>query len=191
MSNRRITHQNVVHDGNRYCGPLVIAALLGCTTAEAAAKVRLATNIDGAIKGMRNADMVKTLERVGGYTLTPMAFPMRYIEQRRIGQPGGQLQFATNAWTLNVPGGIRLWRPPSEGLHASPYTKVRRVGCTLAAWLRFRADKSATYVVNTTGHYVLVVGRKFVDTGTRGEWVGIGKAPRRRSRVENVWQVTR
>jgi hypothetical protein len=192
MNNRRITRQNVVRDGNRYCGPLVLAALLGCSTSEAAAKVREATGTDRAIKGMHNDEMVKTLVRAGGFNVEKLEVPKHYIEHRAFGQPAGAVEYVTNTWWRGAGNSIQAWRPPSEiDMSGSAMTPVKLVGPTLAAWLRTREDKAAVYVVNVTGHYVLVAGRKFVDTSTRGEWVNIGDAPHRRTRVENVWRVSR
>jgi hypothetical protein len=192
MNNRRITRQNVVRDGNRYCGPLVIAALLGCSTSEAAAQVREATNTDRPIKGMYNSDLIRTLA-ANGYQCVKQEVPRHYSVRRRIGRTVEQsVRNATRSWEMQRDGSIFFWRPDSEfGDNNSPYTPLKLVGPTLAAWLRTREDKAAVYVVNVTGHYVLVAGRKFVDTGTRGEWVNIGDAPHRRSRVENVWRVSR
>lgn len=194
MDNTRITRQSVNRDGNRYCGPLVLAALLGCTTAEAAAKVREATNTDRAIKGMYNNDMIKTLVRAGGFDVRQLEVPKHYQARRRPGQAVADVvEYCTNTWTKYGPNGqLLLWRPNNDhSLGGSAMTPVKLVGCTLAAWLKQRPDRAGTYVINVTGHYVLVVGQKFVDTQTRGEWVSIRKAPHRRTRVENVWQVSR
>lgn len=193
MNNRRITSQSVDRSGNHYCGPLVIAALLGCSTAEAAAKVRLATNSDRPVKGMYNNDMLKTLIRVGGFDVKQLEVPKHYEPRRRIGQRiEDTVEYCTNTWTKYHDGKVLLWRPNNDhSLGGSAMTPVKQVGCTLAAWLRQRPDRAGTYVINVTGHYVLIVGRKFVDTATRGEWVSIAKAPHRRTRVENVWQVSR
>lgn len=186
---RRITRAPVDRTGNRYCGPLVLAALIGCTTAEAAAKVRSATGDHSAIKGMHNHELIKTL-KAAGHTLLELPVAMRMVEARNPGEPSGQIHYGTDSWSINVPGGVRLWRPADHSQGASAMCLLRRQGPTLAAWLRTRPDKCATYIINVTGHYVLVSGRKFVDTYTKGEWVNIGKAPHRRCRVVKVWQVT-
>lgn len=192
MNNTRITSRSVDRDGNRYCGPLVLAALLGCTTAEAAAKVREATDTDRSIKGMYSRELTATLA-ANGFTVAKLEVPKHYEPRRRIGQRvEDAVEYCTNTWTKYHDGKVLLWRPNNDhGLGGSAMTPVKLVGCTLAAWLRQRPNRAGTYVVNVTGHYVLVVGRKFVDTATRGEWVSIAKAPHRRTRVENVWQVSR
>jgi hypothetical protein len=61
---------------------------------------------------------------------------------------------------------------------------------TLAAWERQRTDLEAAYVVMVTGHWVAVRGKWFCDTFTRGVPVRIKDAPRRRKRVQFVYQIT-
>jgi hypothetical protein len=192
MNNRRITSQSVDRSGNRYCGPLVLAALLGCTSAEAAAKVREATGADRAIKGMFNHEMLKTLA-ANGFRVAQLPVPKRYVSRRRIGERvEDTVKYVSNTWWKGSGHSIQAWRPPADAdMSGSAMTPVKLTGCTLSAWLRQRPDRAGTYVINVTGHYVLVVGRKFVDTQTSGEWVSIAKAPHRRARVENVWQVSR
>jgi hypothetical protein len=194
MSSKLITRTTVDRSGNRYCGPLVLAALLGCTTAEAAAKVRAACGHGHTIKGMTNNELLKTLI-AGGYSVTELNVSKHYVEARNPGEPSGVVNFRSNNWEIRmgatIQKGVRLWQPPEGFNLTSQFTPVKHVGPTLAAWLRTRPDKSATYIINVTGHYVLISGRKFVDTGTRGEWVNIGKAPHRRARVVKVWRVER
>jgi hypothetical protein len=192
MNNRRITRQSVDRSGNRYCGPLVIAALLGCSTAEAAAKVREAADTDRAIKGMYNNEMVKTLA-ANGFTVAKLEVPKHYVARRRVGERiEDAVEYVSNTWWKGPGHSIQAWRPPSGiDMGGSAMTPVKLIGPSLASWLRQRPDRAGVYVVNVTGHYVLIAGRKFVDTGTRGEWVSIAKAPHRRTRVENVWQVSR
>jgi hypothetical protein len=188
MNNKRITRQSVTRDGNRYCGPLVIAALLGCSTAEAAAKVRASTDVLGAVKGMYNGDLIKTLE-ANGYKLTAVEVSKRYAVSRGVGESVGDAIHYTRLTKVRRPDGSYR-ESINTNDNPAPFTPLKLVGETLASWLRNRKDKAGTYVINVTDHYVLVVGRKFVDTYTRGEWVPIGKAPHRRTRVARVWQVT-
>jgi hypothetical protein len=191
MDNRRITRKSVDRSGNRYCGPLVLAALLGGTSAEAAAKVREAAGTDRAIKGISNHEMLKTLA-ANGFRVAQLPVPKRYVARRWIGERvEDTVEYVSNTWWKGPGHSIQAWRPPADAdMGGSAMTPVKLTGCTLAAWLRQRPDRAGTYVINVTGHYVLVVGRKFVDTQTRGEWVSIAKAPHRRTRVENVWQVS-
>jgi hypothetical protein len=64
---------------------------------------------------------------------------------------------------------------------------------TLAAFLRKRTPSlmNVHLLIEVTNHWVVVKGRKFVDTFTKGEPVFIGKAPGRRKRVHGVWIVTK
>jgi hypothetical protein len=61
---------------------------------------------------------------------------------------------------------------------------------TLATWERERTDLAAAYVVMVTGHWVAVRGKWFCNTFTRGVPVRIKDAPRRRKRVQLVYQIT-
>jgi hypothetical protein len=81
--------------------------------------------------------------------------------------------------------------PQAHEGNCAQWCAMKMTGITFAAWLRQRKNKAGTYLVNVTGHYVLVSGRKFVDTYTKGEWVNIGKAPHRRTRVVKVWEITK
>jgi hypothetical protein len=79
---RRITRATVDRTGNRYCGPLVLAALMGCSTAEAAAKVRRVNgDHNRAIKGMHNYELIKTL-KAAGHTLIDVPVAKHLVEAR-------------------------------------------------------------------------------------------------------------
>lgn len=69
------TSQAISRHGNSYCGPLVIAAVAGLTTGEAAAKVRsiLSHRYQHAVKGMRTRDVEFVLNTLGHKT-TYMGF---------------------------------------------------------------------------------------------------------------------
>lgn len=61
---------------------------------------------------------------------------------------------------------------------------------TVAGWLRTtKRDPELFYLLNVTGHYIVVRGRKIMDTFTNGEWTFLRRAPGRRKRVRNVWLV--
>ena len=60
---------------------------------------------------------------------------------------------------------------------------------TLAQWLReWRQDKAATYLVQVTGHWVVVGGRQVIDNHMK-TWTAEGKSKHRRRRVQKVWRV--
>jgi hypothetical protein len=191
---RKITRSNVDRSGNSFCGPLVLAAILGTSTAEAAEKVRdVSMRRRGAVKGMYNSELLAVL-RANGRTVTEMDVPRVYIARRRPGESVADTVEYTNGdtWTHFVDGKANHVRVATYGADYAnaAHTPVHRVGVTLAAWLPTRPDHTGTYVVVVANHYVLISGRKFVDTYTKGEWVSIGKAPHRRKRVHKIFQIT-
>ena len=58
---------------------------------------------------------------------------------------------------------------------------------TLAAWLKTR-DRKKTYLVNITGHYIVVSGDKTIDNQS-GEWHSVRKSKHRRKRVGYAWEI--
>ena len=60
---------------------------------------------------------------------------------------------------------------------------------TLAAWLKTR-DRKKTYLVNITGHYIVVSGDKTIDNQS-GEWQPqrSRKSKHRRKRVGYAWEI--
>lgn len=68
------------------------------------------------------------------------------------------------------------------------YTKEHRP--TLAWWLRQRGDEEmdTTFLVNVTGHYVVVRGRKIADNLVMAP-VWLREYPHRRKRVKVVWSM--
>lgn len=206
-----MTLQSVDRTGNGFCGPLVLAAIFGCDTAEAAARIRQATSSSRPVKGMHNFELERTLS-FHGYRAAKCGISWRYradlipgqcgthvdntMERRasleeyhRVKRMGGCVHAADGRMPLmitNITGvsGQQDW--------AAPFTPVKMVGPTLAEWIRtYDRDPNAFYIVEVNLHYVLVKGRKFVDTFTKGEWVFTGSAPHRRKRVKNVWKVTK
>jgi len=164
MSNTRVDQT-----GNGFCGPLVLAAIMGCSTAEAAERVRQATLQKRAIKGTDWWELEMTLRQRGFRTSHKQVPAQRYVADRVPGKP-----------LLN---GAK-WD--------AQYTPVKLVGPTLAEWLRTtKRDPDAYYIIEVPHHWVLVKGRKFVDTFTEGEWVFLRSAPHRRKRVKAVWKVER
>ena len=61
---------------------------------------------------------------------------------------------------------------------------------TLAAWLKTRQQKNAVMVVNVTGHYVVISGRKFIDSRHDAP-VPQSKAHCRRKKVKAAWVIER
>lgn len=63
---------------------------------------------------------------------------------------------------------------------------------TLGIWARdYRrpSDMSAVYVVEITGHFVLIKGDQIADTYTRGVWTLISQYPRKSSHVNGFYKI--
>lgn len=206
-----MTLQSVDRTGNGFCGPLVLAAIFGCGTAEAAARIRQATSSSRPVKGMHNFELERTL-RAHGYSAVKETLALRYRSNHA--PFWGSRKYVDNSMERAIPleeyhkykreghrvtpvcGIMPLMRTYVTGASGpqnwdAEYTPVKRVGPTLAEWIRGDRDPNAFYIVEVNLHYVLVKGRKFVDTFTKGEWVFTGSAPHRRKRIKTVWKVTK
>lgn len=183
-------YRNVDQTGNGYCGPLVLAAIIGCTTAEAAALVRVG-NGARSVKGTNTSDLSFVL-RTRGFRMIEQRPQHHLVEDRIPGQPSGVPSFSTT-WSSFTPSD-RNANGRMECIHtggpACQFTALKSVGPTLAQWMRSKRNPDVFYIVELSGHWVLVRGRKFIDTATKGEWVFLRSAPHRRKRVKNVWMVS-
>ena len=148
-----LNRSNVDMTGNKFCGPLVIAALAGISTGEAAEHVRRSNQNIRSVKGLRIGDLRFTLQKLG------------------------LLMYEERIDMREVPKAF------SDRTHSA--------GPTLAEWLRTRSRPTDTHIVVVADHYILVSGRKMVDTWTKGEWTFIGSAPHRRKRVRRVYRIER
>lgn len=59
---------------------------------------------------------------------------------------------------------------------------------TLAQWYKTRPDKQATYIVNVTGHYVVVRGTRIIDNQQPVWQAFADRRKHKRSRVVDVMQ---
>jgi hypothetical protein len=150
------TQTKVNRKGNRYCGPLVIAAITGKSTAEAAASLRRITGRESAVKKVRHDELIATLSALG-FVMRRMTIPRRVADVPMFGRK------------------VRKW-----------------IGPTLTEWLRTGRDRqheNSPYIVHVSHHYLLVKGRKMIDTFTDGEWTWLREAPHRRKRVLSAWRI--
>ena len=91
-----------------------------------------------------------------------------------------------------IGGGLKVaGRETFRGRGAMPGFKVpayhRDPRPTLAAWLKTR-DRSALYLVNVTGHYLVVAGDRTIDNQV-GAWVSVRETRSRRARVVAAWRL--
>jgi hypothetical protein len=185
---------------------MVLAAIMGCGTAEAAERIRRANVSTKPVKGTYWWELEEALRRNGFRTRALGKPAQHYAAARMPGMRGPNIwiDHSFERRNPNAHWGTRApLLPPMttylsrvSGKHGgcdnwdAPYTPVKLVGPTLAEWLRTTKRAPDTYyIVEVSHHWVLVKGRKFVDTFTKGEWVFLRSAPHRRKRVIGVWEV--
>ena len=85
--------------------------------------------------------------------------------------------------------GVQYTRLPTYEIRKP--AEPRRLGepMTLTQWYKQRPDKQATYVVNVTGHYVVVRGTRVIDN-QQPKWQPFAdRKKHKRSLVKNVIQI--
>lgn len=126
------TTQAVDRNGNRYCGPLVIAAITGLTSGEAAAKVRTVTN-RRAIRGMTRGEVEATLLALGHkLTVTPV------VGRMTLGQ---WLQTSRSPWTPYIIGITSHVVVIKGNMFCDTFTNGEWVPLTKAPHMRCRLNR--------------------------------------------------
>jgi len=78
--------------------------------------------------------------------------------------------------------GYNIWES-EEWMDAVGNDKVP----TLARWLKTR-NRRTVYLINITGHYIVVAGDKWIDNNTK-RWQSINVCKYRKKRVQNVFPI--
>jgi hypothetical protein len=186
--------QAVDRTGNNYCGPLVVAAIVGTSTGQVAAEV---ANMRQAIGGARlsngklrrvrgrTADKVRgtydielfAVLKLHGYEAAPIDVGNHYVPEllRPVHVNAAGTRFCRN--------GI-----PDAG-DWLPWTIVRRTARPL--WLVLPRLTSGTYIIKTPGHWALARDGQWCETLTYGEWLPYCRAPQSNRKVLQAWRVTR
>jgi hypothetical protein len=194
------TTKPVDRTGNTFCGPLVVAAILGTSTGVVAAelanqrvankgalsygKVRRARGYkQGIVKGTHGPECFALLER-HGFALEGVDVGMRY---RRMRKARGRDTFVNANFTH-----WNVWPPLfAEDDDWYPATLVEREGLALWRVVVRKVFDSGTYIVQLPGHWAIAHDGKWCETYTRGEWVALRGAPSNRRKVLAAWRVTR
>jgi hypothetical protein len=144
---------------NTYCGPFALGFILHKTPDEVAALVRRFRNYPTRVRGMWNYEVTNILFAQG-----------RAFESFCCGQSTFLVDVAR--------GRLRSW---------VPCFMVNTKQPTLAQWLKTR-DKKGLYMLNITGHYIVVKGRKIFDNCyTHGIWAK--QYDHQQSHVRAGWKI--
>ena len=185
--------------GNNFCGPLVVAAIVGTSTGQVAAEV---ANMRQAIGGARlsngklrrvrgrTADKVRgtydielfAVLKLHGYEATPIDVGNRYVPQFQrpvLVRADGKL-FARNGMAVVGVDGNAEWLP---------WTVLQRTARPL--WQVLPRLTSGTYIINTPGHWALARDGQWCETLTHGNWLPYARAPQSKRKVLKAWRVTR
>lgn len=179
--------------GNAYCGPLVVAAIIGISAGDAAARIAAhRVKVGGSvIRGgklkrtrARTADKLRgTYEQElfdvladAGYACTPVDCGARYRCTRH--------HVLINADFTRFYHRDALFHP-GELL---PVSLVKRTGRPLWQVLH-SLSRADTFIVNTPGHWAIARDGQWCETHTRGHWVDFRAAPSTSRQVLNVWRV--
>lgn len=183
------TSKPVDRTGNAYCGPLVVAAIMGTSTGDVASQVyamrkagespRKMKRVPAAVKGTTGSELVRLLQ-ARGYAVYDTDIGARYRPQ------DFRTYYADN-------DANKSYRTPNPLVAITeyplaPWSLVRRVLPTLGDWLRHTDGK--TYIIHLPGHWALASGGKFTETYTRGAWVPFREAPSRNRHVTMAYLVT-
>lgn len=183
------TIESVDRTGNKFCGQLVLAAILGKSSgyiAECIAQLRRTGRSkyskrtrDGSVKGTWNQELLQVLED-HGVKVEHVDTGARYYCKRR--QIFISRQPSPSVWRCTYQ------RMSTDHPEAS-LVDLRKL--TLQSWF-FRlpaAERNGTYIVNVPGHWLLISGGKLVETHTDGKWVPFALAPKLRRTVNFAWRV--
>lgn len=156
------TTKPVSRAGNKFCGPLTIAAITDATPGEAAELI-----FDCADRSKRHRSL-KSPAGVKGIYNTEMLAVLRGLGYRCFWESG-----IASATYIRFIGMTR--RTVTDG---APYSSLiwkikRRTLRTFVAKL----DPALTVVVQLRGHYILIHDGKLCDTYTNGAWVAFADAP--------------
>lgn len=193
------TTKPVDRTGNSFCGPLVVAAILGISTGEVAdliaarrrtnKGVRLASGkvkrVRGGrvaghgVKGTYDTELFELLA-ARGYTVEPVDVGARYGRQY-------------TGWVN--PEGTRVSRrdpqraviPLFDAGQWLPWTFLRHAFRQI--WTAAPKFRSGTFIVGTPGHWAIVSNGMWCETFTKGVWLSL--TPMSRRKVLNAWRVTR
>lgn len=191
------TTKPVDRTGNKWCGPLVLAAIMGTSTGEVCEALAVERQLtrgvrlsNGKIKRVRgrtadtmrgtyDTELFALLER-NGFVLESIDVGARY-------RPGRHSTYVNDAGTRYASP-----RPPIFTTETWwPWTVLVRDCLPLWRWLlRVRNDNNA-YIVHLPNHWAITARGMWCETHTKGDWIRAAQAPQGRRKVLKAWRVTR
>lgn len=188
------TSKPVDRTGNSFCGPLVVAAILGVSTGEVAAEVAAQRR---KVKGVRlpsgrvlrargrSADKVRAT-----YHTEMLELLERHGYKTEVVDTGARLR----RWKHNVlvNENFTRWASKQPLLSAAvwlPASMLKVVALSL--WQARGKFTVGTFIIGTPGHWALISNGKWCETFTDGKWVDLRAAPCSNRHVIHAWRVTR
>lgn len=177
------TTRPVDRTGNPWCGPLVVAAVLGTSTAQVVSELiplrrarkvgRRIAKID-TVRGTSIGELRAVLA-LHGRTLTPVDAGVR-LTRKYTGfiSPDGKRSCRVQPAFLCEP-----WRPWSMLTWHYP-----------ALWQFLARYKVGTFIVQLPGHWALLHDGQWCETFTNGIWCDAHRAPKQRRKVQLAYLVS-
>jgi len=181
--------------GNSFCGPLVVAAIIGTSTGAVADMIKHGRAAKAfavpvgrkrrpkatVVRGTYENELFALLEAHGA-RIEPIDVGSRYI---RIRGARGRDTFVNATFTRWAASFLPPVLSTDEWY---PCTILEREALPL--WRVAVLFDTGTYIVNTPNHWAIASDGKWCETYTKGEWVPLRNAPGRNRKVLRAWRVS-
>lgn len=193
------TTRPIDRTGNSYCGPLVLAGILGTSTGVIAAEVakmrcehkgarlsdgrvrRVRGRTAEAIRGTYDSELFGVLA-AAGYRWEAIDVGARYVTHRKAG-PHAYVDSDFKQWQR---GSVLFALNPD---HWHPCTLLERRARPL--WQVATRLLDGVFIVHLPNHWALCADGRWCETYTSGQWVPLRAAPKSYRRVLDAWRISK